>query len=189
VPEGSIFSVSDGCSLTNRSLGLPTERTGPTPALTSAEPFRTTLVDEFMIDHRALAEGIKRLIEALRTGRTEDARFEAVRIDRVSGCHIAFEEADLYPAIGAEPSMYEEHRAGRAMLQTVLDADETFTGADRLDLISQADDMLDHMEDCGVLLHRVRTLAPLVQSELEDRLLAWRETAPKWTELSVAHHA
>ncbi len=184
VPEGSIFTASEGCALQIRSLSPRAEPSQPGRLPARAEPSRTTLVEEFMIDHRALAEGIERLIEMLKAGRVGEARAEAARVDRLSGAHIAFEEHDLYPAIGAGPSMYEEHRAGRAMLQAVLDADRL---TERRDLVSEAEDMLDHMEDCGVLLHRVRTLTPLVQSQLEDRLLEWRSTAPKWTELAIAH--
>ncbi len=84
--------------------------------------------------------------------------------------------------------MYDEHRAGRAMLRTVLETDR-LTAGERRELVGEANDMLDHMEDCGVLLHRVRMLTPLVQSQLEDRLFEWRRTAPKWTEFAVAHQA
>lgn len=186
VPEGSIFAASEGCSLNIRSLKPEAEYSTPVRTSSRAEPLRTTLVDEFMIDHRALAEGIERLIELLKADRVADARFEAARIDRLSGAHIAFEESDLYPAIGAEPSMYDEHRAGRAMLRAVIDAERP-GDVERCDLVNEAEDMLDHMEDCGVLLHRVRTLTPLAQSQLEDRLFEWRRAAPKWMELDVAH--
>ena len=188
VPEGSIFTVSEECTLSVRPLKPEAEQSQPARLPSRAEPFRTTLVEEFMIDHRALAEGIERLIAELTAGRDAEARVEASRIDQVSGAHIAFEECDLYPAIGAESSMYDEHREGRTMLQTVLDADR-LTEVERIDLVGEANAMLDHMEDCGVLLHRVRTLSPLVQSQLEDRLFEWRSAAPKWTELTVAHQS
>ena len=55
-------------------------------------------------------------------------------------------------------------------------------------MIRDAEGMLAHMEDCGVLLFRVRTLAPVIQSQLEDRLISWREDAPRWTEYASARH-
>jgi glutamine amidotransferase len=189
VPEGSVFTATMACTLRFRSLGLETEPPLSVPARDMAEPVRSTLVDEFMVDHRALAEGLQRLVAAIAGGDVDAARAEADRIDRNSGAHIAFEESDLYPAIGAEASMYEEHTAGLELLQSVSAREAGFSPSDQHDLVGEAEAMLDHMEDCGVLLYRVRTLSPLVQSQLEDRLYHWRDESPRWSEVAGVRSA
>lgn len=188
IPEGSVFSAGADCLLSFRSLGLRIQSGAPSPVVSRAAPVRSTLIDEFMVDHRGLAEGLRRLIAAIEARDSDVARAEADRIDRNSGAHIAFEEADLYPAIGADPSMYDDHQQGLAVLREVLATDGRIPPSAGSYLIQQAEGMLDHMEDCGVLLFRVQTLTPLVQSELEERLLAWRVDAPRWTELSLVAH-
>jgi glutamine amidotransferase len=187
VPEGSVFVATGECAPAFRSLGLRTEMAVPGPVAIRAAPTRTTLIDEFMIDHRALAEGLQRLIEVIESGNLPAAKREAERIDRISGAHIAFEEAELYPAIGAEASMYDDHREGLAVLRQVTMMEGDLPTGVRRRLVREAEGMLDHMEDCGVLLFRVQALAPIVQSRLEDRLFSWRTRSPRWTELSLAH--
>ncbi len=188
VPDGSVFAATGECALRCRPLG-PTPDTPDTgDAPTMAAPVRTTLIDEFMVDHRALAEGLGRLIAAIEAQDGDLARTEADRIDRNSGAHIAFEESDLYPAIGAEPSMYDDHREGLTLLREVLATSGGISASVGTRLIEDAEAMLAHMEDCGVLLFRVRTLSPLIQSRLEDRLISWRTAAPRWTEYASVRH-
>lgn len=187
VPDGAVFVSAGDCALRLRPLGLRPETPIPGPAPTRAEPVRTTLIDEFMVDHRALAEGLRRLIAAIESGDGDLARAEADRIDRNSGAHIAFEESDLYPAIGAEPSMYEDHREGLTLVRAMQETSGEIAPSRTRGLIDEAEGMLEHMEDCGVLLFRVRTLTPLAQSRLEDRLLAWRDQSPRWTEYASVH--
>ena len=187
VPDGSVFIAAGECALRFRPVGLRPETPVPGAAPTRAASIRTTLIDEFMVDHRALAEGLRRLIAAIQSGDGQVARVEADRIDRNSGAHIAFEEADLYPAIGAERSMYDDHREGLALLEAIQETTGEIPPSRTPGLIEDAEGMLEHMEDCGVMLYRVRTLTPLMQSQLEDRLLSWREESPRWTEYASVH--
>ena len=188
IPDGSVFVASGECALRLHPLGPRPETPTAGPGPTMAAPIRTTLIDEFMVDHRALAEGLRRLITAIEARDGDLARAEADRIDRNSGAHIAFEESDLYPAIGAEPSMYDDHREGLTLLRRVLGTSGEIPASVGGGMIRDAEGMLAHMEDCGVLLFRVRTLAPVIQSQLEDRLISWREDAPRWTEYASARH-
>lgn len=83
--------------------------------------------------------------------------------------------------------MYDDHREGLAVLRQVTMMEGDLPTGVRRRLVREAEGMLDHMEDCGVLLFRVQALAPIVQSRLEDRLFSWRTRSPRWTELSLAH--
>ncbi len=181
VPEGSGFRVAGDLAIHIESLGLP----DPPPhgeevaAVTSAF-IRTTLADEFMIDHRAMAAGFRDLRDAIDAGHHDAAVMAARKLDRTAGGHIAFEEEHLYPALEARDDMYDDHNAGLAVLERILDSDAPLSSADRKRVIAQIDTMLDHTEDCGRLLGLVQHLAPSVQSQLEDRLFEWRERAPRW---------
>lgn len=182
VPEGSGFRVVDDLELRIESLGLPNPPSpGEEVAGVTSAFIRTTLADEFMIDHRAMAAGFRNLRDAIDAGDRDAAMAAARKLDRTAGGHIAFEEEHLYPALEAGDDMYDDHDAGLAVLQRILDADAPLSSPERLSVIAEIDRMLDHTEDCGRLLSLVQHLAPSEQSQLEDRLFEWRERAPRWS--------
>jgi glutamine amidotransferase len=183
IPEASVFTIDADVNFRLMSLadGGHDIPLGSSTRVRTA--VRSTLTDEFMIDHRAMAEGFWRLERALSARDVAAATAEADRIDRISGAHIAFEESDLYPALKVEHDMYEDHDAGLRVLQRLASPD---TGLDHDQIatsIAETRQIRRHMEDCGALMTRVRELSAADQSALESRLLQWREEAPLWSDL------
>jgi len=82
----------------------------------------TDLFAAFGEDHAILGRGFFDLAQSLRANDLEQARAAAARLDRAAGAHIAFEEENFYPALGAFldadelQRMYDEHRVGTSMM-------------------------------------------------------------------------
>ena len=149
------------------------------------------LFNAFREDHAALG----RMLYDLRTKVTANditaAQALAKRLDQEAGAHIAFEEADFYPALRPFLSdqevdeMYKEHAEGLAMVQHILDLD----GSDKLDqrnrnlLIKKIEALETHVSDCGELFGAMGGLSPARLQELWERLNYWREKAPRWAEI------
>lgn len=146
-----------------------------------------SLFEAFRADHAVLGQGFYELGERLRAADAAGARQLAARIDHDAGPHIAFEEADFYPAL--KPilgrteldEMYLDHARGRALLEEILALDATqIDDARQKRLLAGVEAMQTHIADCGDLFGAMGSLAPEQQNGLLKRLLFWREQAPRW---------
>lgn len=151
------------------------------------------LFEAFRADHALLGKDFYLLGERLRAADTDGARQLAARIDRDAGAHIAFEEADFYPALKAFLSrqevddMYRDHANGRALLEELLALDEAALHDKAMQerLLARTEAMQQHIADCGTLFGAIGGLSAPQQSALLERLLDWRSKAPGW----LAHTA
>lgn len=185
IPEGSSFRIGSELGIEIGPLGLPNPpMADPTPPPLPDLGVRTSLSDEFLIDHRAMADGILALRHALEAGDRRRAHEAAERVDATSGSHIAFEERHLYPALAAPAQMYDDHDAARRAVAAIVGSPGGLAGDERRRIVRELDRMLAHMDDCGRLLDEIEHLSPAEQSALEDRLFEWRERAPRWSRLA-----
>ena len=148
----------------------------------------TPLFAYFREDHALLGKGFHELATCLRQADAAGARAVARKLDREGGAHIAFEEGALYPTLervlGEEQvqRMLSEHDLG---LEVIRALEEHQAGplpeAQRLQLLRQAETMLDHIAECGELFQAVGQLPTEEQERLCEKLLEWRARRPSWT--------
>lgn len=150
------------------------------------------LFKAFKNDHAALGRGLHELREALAAGDADGAKKAAARIDREAGAHIAFEEADFYPALkpflsGKEVAdMYQEHADGFALINSILSADdaEQLGETRRQMLIKAVENMQTHVSECGELFGAMGGLSSAEHKRLLEELNRWRKKAPRWTDVA-----
>ncbi len=148
----------------------------------------------FSADHALLGKGFYLLEQRLRAADAQGARQVAASIDKDAGPHIAFEEADFYPALKAFLSsqevddMYRDHANGRALLSELLtlDAAALLDPAEQERLLSRIEAMQQHIADCGTLFGAIGGLSEQQQAALLQRLLDWRSKAPDWLALPTS---
>ena len=146
------------------------------------------LFKAFSDDHALLGKGFHQLGERLRAADAAGARALAARIDQEAGPHMAFEEADFYPALKAfldaeeVAGMYQEHADGQSLLQELLTLDDAALQdrARQQNLLQATEAMQSHIADCGALFGAMGGLSVAQQDALLQRLLHWRNKAPRW---------
>lgn len=151
----------------------------------------TALRDAFMEDHRHLTTGLSRLLKALKLNDPPKAVEIADELDRVAGPHMAFEEEVFYPELekrfGQEfvSRLYGEHELGQTAVRTLVTQRpvDPLEPTDQLSLIEEVETALNHALSCGSLLSHITTLSVAEREELLTRLQAFREEAPRWTDL------
>ena len=154
---------------------------------------KSRLFDAFREDHALLGRALHELAMRLRAGDAPGVRRAAAQLDAAGGSHIAFEEADFYPALAPFLSsdeideMYQQHAAGQALLarlqqlgEAELD-DATVTDA----LLERVQAMEGHVSECGELFGAMGGLDDAAMRELLERLQHWRRRAPRWSELET----
>jgi hypothetical protein len=151
---------------------------------------RRSLHKAFREDHAMFGRSLHELRTALADGDFAAARTVASRIDREAGAHIAFEEADFYPALKAilprseVAGMYRDHSEGYRLLRDLmeLDADEELSEDARRDLVERVENMQAHVSECGELFGALGRLSDEQNHRLLDSLQKWRDIAPSWSE-------
>jgi len=151
---------------------------------------RSRLFEAFREDHALLGQGLHRLRERLTARDAAGVRAAAEHLDRQAGAHIAFEEADFYPALEAFLShrevdaMYREHAQGLALLVELMRvAEADLQIDDRVQrFLRRLDAMAAHVAECGDLFGAMGGLADADIDRLLSRLEHWRGVAPRWSE-------
>jgi Hemerythrin HHE cation binding domain len=150
------------------------------------------LFEAFKEDHAVLGRGMHEISEHLRKGDLPAAKAWGERVDREAGAHIAFEEQFFYPALrrllgDPEPDrLYQEHGQGLSVIKALAELPEgaSLYEAERRTMLQGAELMEGHVAECGDLFGTMGRLPPDEQSALYRGLLALRQNAPRWTELS-----
>lgn len=149
----------------------------------------------FVDDHRAMTRGYRDLIEAIRSGDYLSASSLAVKLDRVAGPHIEFEEHCLYPTVsdsrGAEYTdrLYDEHAevlSAIVDLQTISEASPPPTKERVAQWERKLQHGLDHAAACGSLLSHLGALSEAQQRTFLNHLLQLRRDGRRWSELHRA---
>jgi hypothetical protein len=154
----------------------------------------------FAEDHREMMRGFNQLLQALRSGRDQEAIALASKIDQVAGPHIEFEERFLYPVVRESHGdqyadrLYGEHDQVLQAIRT-LKALDTVPGdipvsiplspEQREQLVGQLQVGIEHATSCGTLLSRLKSLSDQKQSELIRQLEACRSSGRQWTQLDL----
>lgn len=149
------------------------------------------LFEAFRKDHATLGRGLYDLEMAIAKGDNPQAKALADQLDRQAGAHIAFEEADFYPALKAFLSasevedMYAEHADGARTLADVvtLDATTPMTSADKERMLEGVREMEHHVSECGELFGALGGISEDEMEALYARLQEWRQKAPRWSEI------
>jgi len=146
----------------------------------------------FRDDHAVLGRGLYDLATLIRAKDVPKVRVAAAKLANDAGAHIAFEEANFYPAL--EPflsqseidEMYADHAQGRALIHELanlkLHALDDKTYCERL--LSQIESAEHHVSECGELFGAMGGLSKKTQAQLLEQLKSWRKRAPSWFELS-----
>jgi len=152
---------------------------------------KNELFDAFREDHALLGRALYDLRTKLAANDLKGAKAAAKMLDQEAGAHIAFEEADFYPALKPFLSdqevekMYLEHAEGLATVQSIIDID-TSAGVDKRRvrlLVDGIEKLEQHVSDCGELFGAMGGLSPVRLQELWERLNYWREKEPRWSEV------
>jgi len=155
---------------------------------------KSRLFDAFREDHAVFGRALHELSTRLCAGDAAGVRQAAARLDAAAGAHIAFEEADFYPALAPFLSkeeidtMYREHADGQLLLTRLkhLEAQELKDTKTANQLLERVHDMETHVSECGELFGAMGGLEGKAQRDLLDQLQGWRTRAPLWSELELA---
>ena len=150
------------------------------------------LFEAFHQDHALLGKGLHAIRTKLSGGDIKAAQAAARRLHADAGAHIAFEEADFYPALApflsAEEitAMYEHHDEGLALVKGMISLTETdLSSTDTDSLLKRIDVFEAHISECGELFGAMGGLSKEQQALLLEKLEAWRKKAPSWTEATA----
>lgn len=152
---------------------------------------KTLLFDAFREDHAVLGRGLYELETALAGGDVALAKTLATDLDQSAGAHIAFEEADFYPALKAFLSsaeveeMYADHSNGARLLSQIdaINAETPLSGADQERLLAAVREMEQHVSECGELFGALGGLNEQEMERLYQRLENWRVKSPRWSDI------
>ncbi len=155
------------------------------------------LAQAFRDDHAVLGRGLHEVSAYLRGGDLRAAKDRADRLDREAGPHIAFEERCFYPVLrrllgDAEVErLYGEHGDGLAAIRSVAALPEgaVLDESERRGLLEQLEAMETHVVECGELFGAMGRIPRQEQEALHRELLALRERAPRWTELTAGRES
>ena len=152
---------------------------------------KNRLFDAFRADHAVLGRGLYSLATHIRAGEEQASREAAAQLAKDAGPHIAFEEADFYPALSGFLSqdeideMYADHENGRMLIKDILVmksgalADQHY----RDQLLARIEAAEAHVSECGELFGVMGGLTGETQMQLLTKLEAWREQSPSWLEI------
>lgn len=154
---------------------------------------KSRLFDAFREDHAQLGGCLHELSERVQVCDEDGARQLASLLDVKAGAHIAFEQADFYPALAAFlPSsdidqMYAEHADGFALIMQLqsLSNGELSNALRREALLHEIYAMEQHVSECGELFGAMGGLDDVSLRQLLERLEHWRNRAPYWSDLEV----
>lgn len=154
-------------------------------------PIDDPLFAAFREDHAVLGRGFHDLSQSLRAQDIAAARAAAQRLNELAGAHIAFEEQHFYPAlvplIGEDDvaRLFQEHKIGLSVIEELLaDGAETLADAQWRSLLERAQEMEQHIAECGELFGAMGRIAPAERDALHRHLLALRRAGPRWTDLA-----
>jgi hypothetical protein len=156
----------------------------------SARP--SDLFEAFREDHAVLGRGLHEISEHLRGGDLLGAKACGERVDKEAGAHIAFEEFFFYTALrhllgDAEADrLYQEHGQGLSVIKSLAELPEgaTLSESERKDMLQDLELMQAHVAECGELFGAMGRIPLKEQNALYRELLALREQAPRWTEVT-----
>lgn len=120
------------------------------------------------------------------------ARKVAEELEAQAGAHIAFEEEELYPRLISivgrieVEKMRAHHAEALQSIQRLLSASESLDEVERKRLLEQSEQMETHIAECGELFGALEALGIDQQSDLNERLVQWRERSPSWTDYANA---
>ncbi len=164
----------------------------PTNTPTNATREKSPLVREFLTDHQLMSKLLTETVAHLEKKNDAAALASAIRLDKVAGPHIAYEESELYPRISGEKlmsdttrAMYDEHREAALALKRLLDSSSTngpLQEAQRQQIIAGLKTGITHAEHCGSLISLLDALPAPEQEESLANLLEYRERGRSWTE-------
>ena len=151
------------------------------------------LFEAFREDHTVLGRGLHEISEHLRGGHLPAAKACGERLDREAGAHIAFEEQFFYPALrrllsNAEAErLYEEHGHGLSVIKSLAALPEgaPLSESERTSMLRDLELMEAHVAECGELFGTMGRIPIEEQNALYREVLALREQAPRWTEVTA----
>jgi hypothetical protein len=117
----------------------------------------------------------------------------ARHLDEAAGAHIAFEETAFYPRLvpffGPDEAdrRRDEHRQGLAVIHTLVNRPtaEPLDGGTCDRLLESSEAMQAHIADCAELIEAIGRIPAEEQRVLHQKLLAWRQRQPKWTDFAA----
>ena len=164
--------------------------------MTNTAGNKNRLFEAFREDHAKLGKGFFELSQSLRAGDLDRAKAIARELDAEAGAHIAFEEHHFYQRLRSllgdadVDRMATEHETGLAVIKTLerQPADEGLSTITKARLLNAADAMSTHIAECGELFGAIGRLDAGEQQSLLDKLLAWRQKRPTWSEIDAERH-
>lgn len=150
---------------------------------------KSPLIVEFLIDHQQFSRLLYQIRKLLADRDVEKAKDLAVKLDRLAGPHIAFEEMELYPRLAqlgeqhvTEELLIGQHHEALNALRELLQ----FEGDD-MSSIRQMEagfaDALEHAEHCGSLISLMLHLSDNDKDEALAALKRLRKEGPPWTQM------